>query len=72
MKIELDLDTVEVGKWGDTVEGIIREELTNCIRRRVQGMLRGNPALNAYMEKVQKQVLDKFTEELLQAKRNQA
>jgi len=53
MKLSIDLDSIEIGEWNDTVSGIIRDELKSEIRIEVRKAIRANPDFKKAIKKMQ-------------------
>jgi hypothetical protein len=62
MKLEINLDEITVGHYGDTITNIIKDEIMREVRNEVRKSLKKNPSLNKAIKVMQEKAADSLLE----------
>jgi len=62
MKLEINLDEINVGNWGETITSIIKDEIQIAVRTEVRKSLKKNPSLNKAVKVMQEKATDSLLE----------
>jgi hypothetical protein len=58
MKIELDLDKIEVGDWNESIANIIRDEIKLVVHSEIRRSLKDNPDLKKAIKVMQQKAAE--------------